>query len=239
MKKLIYFPTIISITLLLNSCDLTDSITGNGEVTTETRALEPFTSVSLKGVMDITISQADTQLVQVIADENLIRYIVTRVENGTLIIMEDEDVSINSHKKLEVHVTLKDYMKIENSGVGNIEGSGILILDSLSIVNDGVGNFDMAFEANSCNAENSGVGNLTLNGKCTLYYLDNSGVGNAKTSGLNCEIVHVKASGVGDVSIFATKELYLNKSGVGNLYYKGEPVIKEINITGTGSVTKE
>jgi len=48
----------------------------------------------------------------------------------------------------------------------------------------------------------------------------------------------LKASGVGKTEVYASKEIAIKSSGVGNVYYKGDAVITDLNIKGIGKVKK-
>ncbi len=67
-----------------------ETIKGNGQVKKETREVSNFTSLSSQGSMNVQISYGNSNSIVVEADENLLPYIETTVENGKLLIKAKE-----------------------------------------------------------------------------------------------------------------------------------------------------
>ena len=72
--------------ILLAGCTL-PGVTGSGEITSETRQLEPFHSISLNQMdAEVYITQDGGNAVEIFADDNIIDLIKTEVRNGVLVI---------------------------------------------------------------------------------------------------------------------------------------------------------
>jgi len=72
----------------------------------------------------------------------------------------------------------------------------------------------------------NGVGNVKLsNGKASSLELSLSGVGNIDAENYQVENITMKQSGVGNSKIWATNSLTGTLSGVGNIHYKGNPMV--------------
>uniref|UniRef100_UPI0037C002D0 GIN domain-containing protein n=1 Tax=Flavobacterium macrobrachii TaxID=591204 RepID=UPI0037C002D0 len=103
--------------LLLTSCNWTvnlgDGITGSGTIVKETRKVDTFTKVEVKIGINCEIKQADNFEVLVEADDNVIKEIKTRVENGKLIIESDFGNYHNATRK--VTVTMPKIDNLETS----------------------------------------------------------------------------------------------------------------------------
>jgi len=82
------------------------------------------------------------------------------------------------------------------------------------------------------------VGNVSLVGKIGKADIDNSGVGRLDAYDLHNEILKLKAAGVGKTEVYASKEISIKSTGVGNVYYKGDAVITDLNVRGVGKVKK-
>jgi hypothetical protein len=81
-----------------------------------------------------------------------------------------------------------------------------------------------------------GSGNFVISGvKQGSLYLNLIGVGYFDCYGLEVDICDIDHQGVGDFRIFANKEIIGELSGVGKIYYKGDPEI-DINIIGNGVI---
>jgi hypothetical protein len=83
----------------------------------------------------------------------------------------------------------------------------------------------------------NGVGDIKIiSGKTIDFRMDLSGVGNINAQNYEAENVVVTLSGTGDIKTWATKSITGNISGVGNVLYKGNPAINNINRSGIGNV---
>ena len=88
--KLVAF--LLTITLL--SCNanlnLNDGVEGSGNVITEKRTInESFDKISASTGVTVIVEQGSPTDVEVETDDNLMQYVITKVENGTLIVPLD------------------------------------------------------------------------------------------------------------------------------------------------------
>lgn len=80
----------------------------------------------------------------------------------------------------------------------------------------------------------TGVGDIVLSGADqTQLTVILTGVGNVKSYGMKVDTCTITLTGVGDCEVYVSNELYGTLSGVGNVYYKGNPTIN-FKITGVG-----
>ena len=84
----------------------------------------------------------------------------------------------------------------------------------------------------------SNFGDTNLEGKSIDLEIENSGVGEFNAKNFIAENTTIQNTGVGVVSIYASKNLELNSSGVGKVTYYGNPSETDINSTGVGKVRK-
>ena len=83
-----------------------------------------------------------------------------------------------------------------------------------------------------------GVGNVKLsNGSASDFKITLSGVGNIDAQNYQVENITITHSGVGNAKIWVTGSLKGSISGVGNVYYKGNPTMG-VNVSGVGGVMK-
>jgi len=79
MNKKIYFISCLIILLLsLSSCvfDFRETVYGNGNLVTEERHADSFDRLKVSSGIDVIITQGEKESIQVVADENLLEYIV-------------------------------------------------------------------------------------------------------------------------------------------------------------------
>lgn len=231
----------LGVFVLLNQVEVSAQnkrVRGNGDVTTEVHDVKAFSSLELAGVLNVFIEQGDKESVTVETDDNLHDYVIIENRGKTLIIDTQKKISIKRKKKMNVYVTVRDIDRLKISGVGNVETSETLRLKDLDLRIKSVGNVYLDLEADYLDARLSSVGNVSLSGKIGEADIDNTGVGKLAAYDLHNEKLSLKAAGVGKTEVYASKELAIKSTGVGNVYYKGDAVITDLNIRGVGKVKK-
>lgn len=213
-------------------------VKGDGNVVKETRTIDSFNEIVIEGLVSVYLTQGNTESLVVETDKNLQSYVVTKLRGNTLTIKNKEDMEIEKSTKMNVYVTLKDISKLEINSVGKVESKGRLNLSSLKIDANGVGSTKLDLISNKLNVDFNSVGSLTLSGEITNVSIDHNGVGNIKAEDLSAEILKIDNNGVGNAEVNSSKEIYINLNGIGNVSYKGNAVVKEMNINGMGKVTK-
>jgi hypothetical protein len=215
MKHQMRFALAIITCLLCTNCVVEKGIQGSGNVITEIRKAEPFNQIKIDGIFNIYLSQGEEESIKVEADDNLLEYIKTDIKDHGLFIDFTSSKGIQKSAKLNIYITLTNINLLELEGIGSVSCLTDLNLNKLKLIN-------------------SGIGSINLKGKASEVYMKNSGIGKIKATEFEVAYLKVKASGVGSVKVNATKEISVNLSGVGNVYYTGEPELKDIDIDGIG-----
>ena len=243
MKK-IFSPislALLGVLILFNQIQVSaqqKKVRGNGAVTTEVHNVKAFSKLELSGVLNVYIEQGDKESVTVETDENLHEYVIIENRGNSLTIDTRKRISIKKKKKMNVYVTVRDIDRLKISGVGHVETSETLRLKDLDLIIKSVGNVTLDLEADNLDARLSSVGSVSLSGKIGKADIDNTGVGKLAAYDLHNEVLKLKAAGVGKTEVYASKELAIKSTGVGNVYYKGDAVITDLNIRGVGKVKK-
>jgi len=88
------------------------------------------------------------------------------------------------------------------------------------------------------NIDLKGVGTVILSdGNASDFKISLSGVGNIDAQNYQVEHIIITHSGVGEAKIWATNSLKGSLSGVGKIFYKGNPTI-EVNVSGVGKIIR-
>jgi hypothetical protein len=230
------FSIITGLILLVSSCNM---ISGNGNIRTEKRNTGNFSSVKTSGSIDVEISTGDTYSVSSEDDYNLLPYIVTEVNDGTLDIHYKENTSVNNdHAK--VYVTTPSLDKIISSGSADIDIKDVLKSQQKIEMNiSGSGNIKGAVDAPAVSIDVSGSGNVELKGSTKDFDCSVNGSGDINCGKLQSENATVKISGSGNAHVFASVHLTASTFGSGDIYYGGNPSNPEIHTAGSGSVQAE
>ncbi len=239
MKTFLLFAT--AFLSLSASAQRWQNIKGSGNIKKESRETGAFTGLLLQGPMDVEISYGKDNKITIEADDNLLPYIETNVENNKLIIKTKKNIGINSRSKLVVHVYMTNISTLQLSGSGNIDGSGDFSNNGKTDIGiSGSGNIKLRFERfDELELGLSGSGNIDLKGKTVNSITASlSGSGNIECSDLVTNDVFAKISGSGNIKVNAQKSIDAKISGSGNVYYKGTASNINTKKSGSGEVVK-
>ena len=218
-----------------------ETIKGNGQIKTETRQVNTFTSLTSQGSMNVEISYGSSNSLTIEADENLLPYIETTVEDGKLTIKPKKNVNLKSTSRMVVHVSMTKVKSLKLSGSGNMNGNGSFTNDDKTDVSvSGSGNLNFKFDTfKDLDIAVSGSGNIDLKGNATNSITAQiSGSGNIDCSGIRSNDVDAKISGSGNVKVYAQNSIDAKISGSGNVFYKGDALKISSKVAGSGKVLK-
>lgn len=213
MKYLVILPIILL--LILSSSCTKDSIIESGEITSELRSVTSFTKLSSEGIFEVTITQGNTQSVEIIAHENIFPYIKSMVVNNELRLYLDDDYNYGN-VTLMANITVPNIYSVRNSGAGNIS--------ILNIDND-----------ENFNVENSGSGEISIEGTAQGLSIRNEGSGNFNGFLFTVPNCSINTIGSGDSKVNCTGNLNIRIEGSGDVYFLGTPIIAA-DISGSGEV---
>jgi hypothetical protein len=206
--------------LFLSGCNsgFGGTVTGSGNVKTESRNVSGFQAVSLSGIGNLTIDQNGTESLTVEGEDNLLPYIQTEVQGNRLVIGSKDNTSLNPTKPINYRLTVKDLNSIDLSGAGKITGADI--------------------SASKLTVNVSGAGDITLTGKADSQDINLSGAGNYHGDNLASKDVKITTSGAGSAVVQVSDSLDATVSGAGSVRYIGDPQVKQ-DVSGAGSVGKQ
>ncbi len=207
-------------------------IKGNGKIKTEIRTLEPFNRVEINGAFKVFLSQGNESELRIVADDNLLEIIGSKVINGKLIIRTKEN--IKKYNKMELYITLKNLIDLTANGAIFLKTQKQLKLDDFNLVVNGASSADLDIWANRMKIRNAGASSIRLKGKTKDMDIDISGAGSANTLDLEANNVSIKISGVGTGKVYAKDKLMVSISGIGSVKYKGNPSVQsDVSLLGT------
>jgi hypothetical protein len=272
MKNQIYLFSLFVLLLFSTSCSLIDSVCkdGSGDVTSQERAISGFTAVESRGSFKVNIFQDSSikeQSVIIVAQENIINLIQTRISGQSLII--DNDECYNTNEEVTITIRTPALSQIVLTGPGDIvlqdtvrkndiefilDGSGTIsttpnfpIIASTKCTTrvKGSGTMELDFKTTTTiNASVDGSGTITLRGEAAKNNLNVSGSGNIKAFSLPVLESTVEIIGSGIIELKATDTqtpsratLDAQVSGSGTIRVKGNASIRW-NISGSGKIER-
>jgi hypothetical protein len=214
-----------------------DIIHGDGRYVEEVRATSRFSGISNATVAQIEILQGPVERLRILGEENLIGYIRTRVDNGTLRIYTDANVTLRPNEPIIVEVDAVTLGWLINSGSGDINAP-IIDAGRLEVLSSGSGDVYLDdLLADSLIVASSGSGGVLATGNVASVRITHSGSGSIETRELNASEVDATLSGSGTSTVRARDWIYAIVAGAGSLRYYGNPVVQQ-SVTGSGRVQR-
>ena len=207
---------LLPLLLLAVSCGNT-TITGSGNVVTESRPANGFTGLSFSGAGELRITQNSTESLSITTDDNLMEYIETTVQGGILSIQFRDGVQLDPSNSIIYDIAVIQLNSIAFSGAGSITAASL----------------DVA--ADTFNFSVSGAAECSIAGQVDGQSITVSGTLTYDAPDFQCSDATVDISGVGDITLWATSTLDVTISGVGDIYYWGSPTTTT-NISGVGNL---
>jgi hypothetical protein len=237
--KILKIIAAINILLLLGSCNFNINLgeNGNGKVVTEERGVpQDFTEVKGSAGLDVYLTQGSENKIVVEADENLLQYIETDVENGKLHVTTSENIGRSKAKK--VYVTFKEINNIEASSGAEVTVNSAVKSQYLSLKSSSGAELKVDVFTQELNAKTSSGGELEVSGKATSLNADASSgseIDAKKLLVINC---NAEASSGAEVTVNVQEKLDTRVSSGGEINYYGTPVDLTGNKSHSGSVNK-
>lgn len=236
----VLFTTLLAVISFTTFAQPWKKIEGNGNITKDVRNLGAFTAIASGGSWDIVISYGIDKNVVIEADDNLLPYIITKVQNGKLNITTDNYVNLKSRNKIKIYVSLTTITGISMAGSGNITGVGNFTNeDKTTFSVAGSGNINLNFKLiEKVSISIAGSGNVNLKGKTEVLGVSIAGSGDAICKELVADEVKVSIAGSGSAKVNASNSLKVSIVGSGDVYYTGAVTNISKSVAGSGKVIK-
>ncbi|WP_294966175.1 head GIN domain-containing protein [uncultured Flavobacterium sp.] len=225
--------------LLFASCNFNmNSIEGSGNVTKEKRTVQgEFKNISVSNAIDLVVEQSDVTEITVEADDNLQKEIVTKVENGTLII-ECKYSSFRNITSKTVTVKMPAIHKIEASSASTVETNGLVQGEDITLEVSSAASMDVNIESDRISIDAGSGSSVDIEGKALSLTTSVSSGGSIDAEKLMANDVHADASSGGTISVRPILSLKADASSGGNINYGGNPKTVEKSESSGGNVSK-
>jgi Putative auto-transporter adhesin, head GIN domain len=192
-------------------------IKGSGVAKTETRDAAGFKQVKAGGAMSVDVTAGKDFNITVEADDNLLQYISTKVEDDVLQIRTEK--SISPKTKIKITVTMPELTGMDISGASSGTAANVKT-DSLDLHASGASKIKIDGEASNLKANASGASTIDA---------ENVKAGNADAD----------ASGASRVIVSPANDLKAEASGASSVLYTGEPKTVKQDASGASSVKRK
>ena len=233
MKTSFVLLPLLLVGLLISGCSNLVKAFGNGKTITpsnvvisESRPVSNFTSIDMRALGKVTVTQGDSESLTIKGSDNIVPLITTTVQNGVLVIEMVENIhitSINSDNLLTITIVVKDLSAITVSGASLVEMDS-LSTSKLAITMSGAGQASLNhLTAKSLNVTVSGLGNVEIAGEVPQATFSIPGAGNIDAHDLEIQTANITVAGLGNATMWVTGQLTGEISGGGSVAYYGNP----------------
>lgn len=226
---------------LMSSCGKDgsfDCLKSTGDIKMESRSLPPFHHIEINDNINLVLSQ-DTLVnsFEVEAGENLLDGITTTVDHGHLVIRNEN--TCNWTRKFDVPINIfirfSQLDTIVYRAAGDVTFLNPWQNDSIQFdVMEGAGTIDLKLDVFKSRIYiQYGVVNVILSGRSDVNFLSNTGYGPVDALNLNTNFTYMNNSSPNDCYVWVRTELGVTIDNIGDVYYKGNPVVnKQLNSSG-------
>ncbi|HET7361519.1 MAG TPA: head GIN domain-containing protein [Salinimicrobium sp.] len=242
MKKAIFYFALMVLSFQTASCQGwfgNDRVKGNGDLITKNRNVPDYDEIAVSGFFTVELVSGTEGKLEIQAESNLMEYIVTEVENGTLKIKIKRNINLNPTEEIKIIVPFEEIHAVALSGSGEVFTRDKIITENFDFRLSGSGDASLAIKAKNIDAQMSGSGDINLKGTAEEFEISISGSGDVDAENLQAKRVDARVSGSGDINIFASEALSARVSGSGDITYKGNPEKQDFRTSGSGSVSSD
>ena len=212
---------------------------GSGNMITETRKVEDITAIELNYPAQVTVTQGESTLVKIEAEDNVLPGLQTQVLGNTLNISykAPDGKHVRSTKLVKIMIVVKDLTKVDFGSAGDLTINGLNV-NNLIVSVSGAGNLKVNdLVAKKFSVDLSGAGSMNANGEADNFSLNISGFGSFDGRNLKTNTADVNMSGAGSATLWVAEKLDASLSGVGSVNYYGSPSVTK-QVSGVGSISR-
>lgn len=197
--------------------ELEETVHGSGVQASEIRAVTGFDGLVVDDSLNVSVQAgASSSLVTIHADDNLLTYVSTEIEDGRLILAVQAGYRLDPVPSIEVRVPKLSSLTYAGSGRVRMEGvSG----EQFKLIM-------------------TGNGELDASGQVELLEVQLMGSGDMDLFDLLAKSVQINATGSGDVRLTVEKSLHVRRFGSGDVVYRGAPAVNRKGF-GSGDVRED
>ncbi|HJS54381.1 MAG TPA: head GIN domain-containing protein [Chitinophagaceae bacterium] len=211
----------------------------------EPRNLSGFHAIKISNAFEVFISQGNEDGVAISASKAEYREkIITRVENGVLIVRFDDDKKFwknwsGDKTRLKAYISVKTLDKLSVSGACDVFFEEGVSAEELVIDLSGASDLKGRVETKKLTIDISGASDATISGNAATLNVGASGASDFKAFDLVTNYCDARATGASSVNITVNKELSASASGASSVRFKGEGLIRDIKTSGSSNVSRK
>lgn len=238
MKKLF---VLFLLTLAVTSCnneDASDCFQTAGSLVKEIRDVSGFDKVTVLDGVTLIVKMGDEYRVEVESGKNLINDISVSVEEGRLILADNNSCNfVRDYDKTRIYITVPDLKEIRNASQFTVYSDGVWKYKNLLLISEqysaggyqSVGDFDIDIDMDTLRLNFSNLSNCYARGRVRNLELRYT-AGNSRFEGkeLMAEKVSVYHRGTNDILVNPVESLKGEIISYGNVRSFNRPPVVEV-----------
>jgi hypothetical protein len=151
---------------ILISCNenFNTGIQGSGNITKEKRAIATsFDKIASSSGVTVIVEQGSPTSIEVETDDNIQQYVITKVENGTLVVKVEG--SIHTESPINVTVKMPTITSLESSSGSTISSKNTLRGTEITLTTSSGSEIEAVLEYEKVSCDSSSGSNITVSGK--------------------------------------------------------------------------
>lgn len=233
-KQIMLF--VLLMAALLSAC-VPVTITGSGNVVTQEESITGFDKVDISQSFEVDISQGEGFSVVIRVDDNLVEHLqVVKQDNTLKIGLKPNRNYTASNATLEAEVTMPELTGLDLSGASQATISGFKSTNDLFVDLSGASSLVGDIEAAKTSFDLSGGSDANVSGSGQESTIDVAGGSQIDLSNFPVANVTVNAAGGSIATVNASGKLNADAGGASTVFYLGDPILGEIDISGSSSV---
>ena len=237
MKKLL-----VALLAFVSLHSFAQDITMNDANAEKRNLTASFNAITVSDGIELLPTQGNEESVAVSAsDPKFMERFKTEVVSGTLKIYYDSKSMIwnnNEKRKLRAYVSFKTLESLKASSGSDVKAKSIFTLDKLLLSFTSGSQFTGGLNVGQVEVSQNSGSEIIVTGKAGNLKVDLSSGAIFKGFDLSVDYCDAKATSGGEVRISVNKELSAKANSGGGIKYRGEGVLKDINVNSGGSVKK-
>ena len=176
--------------------------------------VEPFHSISISGVSNVRLSQADEQ------------YVTANNLDDLTVEVHDSVLCISTGKEgADLWIQAPEIRAIALNGTARLRTNDMLTTDNLKIGTQGASRLSLKAQVQSLDLSCSGASDIELEGQADNFDIHVSGASEVDAENLNVRIAKMAVSGASKVEINVSDTLDVHASGFSKIVYSGDPYV--------------
>jgi Putative auto-transporter adhesin, head GIN domain len=206
----------------------------------QSRKVSGFQGIQVSGGIDLYLSSGPESVAVSASSTEIRDHIITEVINGNLRIhLEQNYHTYLQNPKMKAYVSISNLKDLDASGGSDVYIQNQINGTDIEIRLSGGSDLKGKLNANHLVINQSGGSDVNLSGNVKNLEVDASGGSDLGGYDLVTDYASVHASGGCDSHLTVNKELRIVASGGSDVSYKGTGSVKEVNSSGSSSVTRK